>query len=159
MATQAWQFIFFTVGPSVPSDLVMYMGGSSSSSSPTVNLDFHFVGFEGTARSFVFKQQIRNAIWRRSTKGDIYFPVSGGGSPVKVAEKKPFHITFNYDYCGKSPAKFQNSPIMRAGGRIDYSSSYAPAAAGYSSRIGTQITPVHSFKGNRIWKVAITFVS
>lgn len=157
VAAQAWQYNFFTVGDSVPAEMINYMGGTGSTTTPCINLDFHFMGYEGTSRSHSFKQLMRNAVWRKSTRGTITFPTSTGARVV-VATKRSFGYDFNYSCGSDAPALFQGMPISRAGGRIDYSSQLADSGSN-SSRIATQIAPVASHKGERIWKISITFVS
>jgi hypothetical protein len=157
VATQAWQYNFFTVGESIPAEMVSYMGGSGTTSTPCINLDFHFMGYEGTSRSHSFKQLMRNAVWRKSTRGTITFPTSQGDRVV-VANKRAFGYDFNYSCGSGAPALFQGMPISRAGGRIDYSSQLTGSDSN-SSRIATQIAPIASHKGERIWKISITFVS
>ena len=161
VAAQAWQYVFYHVGETLPKNLIRYMGGSGSSTHPSVNLDFYFSSYEGTSRSHTFQRLIKNAIFKKPNTAILRFPKSDGTGNVEVASTRGTTrgYIFKYDCGNSAPVLYQNSPISRAGGRLDWGSTVITSGWNNATRISTKIAPIASHRGRRVWKIAMTFVS
>jgi hypothetical protein len=154
---QAYQFVFYHVGEELPEQFITYMGGSGGGvSMPSVAFDVAFQMYGGGTKTI--QRVIPNAIWKdMGNNANIVFP----GSEEQIAKGGNGTFIFNYTYGSKTPKikncpHYQNAPIIRAGGRIDYTAAYMPSGSS-SSRVSTTIIPVHTHRGEKIWKVAITY--
>lgn len=158
-AAQAWKYTFFHVGDSIPEDMVAYTGGSGGNSWPSVWVDIYLEGF-GSGSGFSHKQLIKNAVFKKSNSAIVSFKTTEDTN-VNVGQLEgQKNIILNYDCGDKAPAVYQGKPISKAGGRITWGASYVGSLnRGYSERLTTRITPISSFKGKRLWKIELTFVS
>lgn len=168
-ALKAKTYVFFVVGQDMPESLAKISGGSSTfdtNSSVQFNLWLTTVDEDGYQSSTTpITAVYKNAVWRSSTSGTIEFPtitLANAGAtvfkdPVKVADKNPYEILFDYDgyktatyvpdttylpdgdgfrpagtgswnFNDKGLALYQGQPIVKMGGRISYTNT---------SRVGT----------------------
>jgi len=168
-ALKAKTYVFFVVGQDMPEELARISGGSSTfdvNTSVQFNLWVTTVDEDGFQNSTTpITAVYKNAVWRSSTGATIEFPtttLANSGTteyknPVKVADKNPYEIVFDYDgykdatyvpdttyvpdgngerptgsgkwnFNEKGLARYQGQSIVKMGGRISYTNT---------SRIGT----------------------
>lgn len=170
---QAKTYNTFYVGETLPVHLAQISGGTSvgSSSSPSVNLDFHIRIWQG--RTISFKQYLRNAVWTINTTEHLSFPTLDGNS-VDVGEKDPYILKFEktpfiWDENGQTYMDinsgglpmYQGSELAHIGGQITWSGtqmSLNGAGATVLNAVSTKIAPMFRKGKTRIWKVQITYV-
>ncbi len=164
--TKAETFISFEVAEKPSDSWTNIQGGSyTSSANASVFVDLFVEDHEG--KSWAVKQSFKNAVWQSSTNATISFTNSEGQS-VGVANSGAFQYTFNYNGTPTdgSPLEvdklpiFQGKPIQKIGGRISWTmtSRQTTTTTGRVSNTSTSITPIFSGSGEKIWKVATTYV-
>jgi len=170
---KAKTFNTFHVGEELPEHLAEIAGGTTvgSSSTPSVNLDFHIKIWQG--RTISFKQYLRNAVWQMNTTEHLTFPTLDG-QQIDVGEKDPYIMKFEntpfiwddagqtyMDTDGKGLPLYQGSELAHIGGQITWSGTQKNLnAAGQTvlNSVGTKIAPIFRKGKDRIWKVQITYV-
>jgi hypothetical protein len=164
--TKAETFISFEVAKKPSDSWTNIKGGSyTSSANASVFVDLFIEDHEG--KSWAVKQSFKNAVWQSSTAGTISFD-NGLGESVDVANYGYKQYTFGYDGTttdGSTPDVdtlpiFQSKPIQKIGGRISWTrSTLSPTTTtGRRSNTSTSITPIFSGSGEKIWKIATTYV-
>ena len=157
-------------------------GGSGGSLVPAVSMDFHFVGIDGNSRTASFRQAMPNTWKAIDTTDGIKFPSSGTGveagdpkpsgdgnyseadeiadkGDIKVAEGTAKSYIFNYVHKKDDPYPlYQGQPIMRTGGRMDWTHVYYNSSASASIG-GVSLAPIFSHGSEKIWKLKIQFIS
>jgi hypothetical protein len=172
-ALQAKTFNTFYVGEFLPAHLAQIAGGSSSSTStPSVNLDFTIRIAGG--RTISFKQFLKNAIWQMNTSHNLDFP-DRSGNQITVGSKDPYVLIFDssiYDKDSSGKYKdestsgyphYQGFPVGQIGGQITWSAnywSYLPSTTTIQgvNTVSTKIAPLFRKDETRIWKIQITYV-
>jgi len=175
-------YISFVVGSDPGKELSSFFNGGGATLGPAVSMDFHFVGIDGNNKIASFRQALPNTWKKIDTTDGIKFPSSGtgvkAGSPkpsgdgnyseadeiadqgdIKVAEGTAKSYIFNYVHKKDDPyPMYQGQPIMRTGGRMDWT-HYYDSSSNYSSTGGSSIAPIFSHGNTRIWKIKTVFIS
>lgn len=181
-------YISFVVGSDPGTELSSFFNGGGATLGPAVSMDFHFVGIDGNNKIASFRQALPNTWKKIDTTDGIFFPGTGTGvqegdvipdtsssqsafknadtndvlndqADIKVAEGTAKSYIFNYVHQkGASYPLYQGQPIMRTGGRMDWT-HYYDNSSNYSSTGGSSIAPIFSHGNTRIWKIKTVFIS
>lgn len=175
-------YISFVVGSDPGTELSSFFNGGGATLGPAVSMDFHFVGIDGNNKIASFRQALPNTWKKIDTTDGIKFPSSGTGvvagnakpsgdgnyteadeiadqGDIKVAEGTVRSYIFNYVHQKDDPyPMYQGQPIMRTGGRMDWT-HYYDNSSNYSSTGGSSIAPIFSYGNTRIWKIKTVFIS
>lgn len=158
-------------------------GGSGGSLVPAVSMDFHFVGVDGNHRVASFRQAMPNTWKTLDTTSGLKFPSTGTGveagqpkndgsgqnwtqadeladnADITIATQTPRGYEFNYVHQKGDPYPlYQGQPIMRTGGRMDWTHVYYNSSASASIG-GVSLAPIFSHGSEKIWKLKIQFIS
>lgn len=157
--------------------------GGGSTLVPAVSMDFHFIGIDGNHRIASFRQAMPNTWKKLDTTSGLKFPSTGtgikagdpkndgsgesysqadetaDGADITVANQTPRGYEFNYVHQKDDPYPvYQGQPIMKTGGRMDWTHYYNSSSA-FASLGGVSVAPIFSHGNLRIWKLKATFIS
>ena len=157
--------VFFHVGDNIPDNLaVITSGGDSSFASSIVQADFTILTTEG--RSISYKKEFKNAVFNVNYSGPLEWPTYDPNLGEETVGTKNYEeIIFDrgpWTISGRAPV-FQGQAVARLGGRISWTKGHRYRqilgnTSQFFGSIATKITPIFSHRGNKIWKIEITYV-
>lgn len=162
---------FFYVGADLPEDFVNISGGSGSAYVPnTVHIDITIT--DRDRKKININKHLSNAVFKVTGTGGsegLKFPLQPGGDLSNgntVAERSSKRrLEFKYQADPANPfsfVAFKNEYIRNIGGSISWTRSHLVADATTSSTAvystSTKITPLFSYKSDKIWKIELTYI-